>query len=84
MPERPEVVRRKMREFLYSKWFFGFLALVCLLDLLADLLALLDGWEALNYIAIPLDVIAVCLTSWMFIDLRRRHPKYGSNPPGGR
>jgi hypothetical protein len=73
-----------MREFLYSKWFFGFLATVCTLDLLANTFELIDGWEGLNYVAIPLDCVAVFLTLWMFIDLRGRHPKYGGDPPSGR
>jgi len=73
-----------MREFLYSKWFFGFLALVCSLDLMADVAEYVEGCHTLNVLSIPLDCIAVFLTVWMFIDLRGRHPKYGGNPPRGR
>jgi hypothetical protein len=73
-----------MREFLYSKWFFGFLALDCTFDLIVDVVEYLHGCYTLNLVSIPLDVIAVFLTGWMFFDLRGRHPKYGGNPPSGR
>ena len=69
-----------LRKFLYSKWFFGFLAAVCTLDLLADVSELVAGWEAMNYVAIPLDLVAVFLTVWMFVDLYRRSPKNGGDP----
>ena len=76
-----------MRRFLYSKWFFGFLALVCFLDLLADVTAHLQGWTAWNFLIIliiGLDVVAVILTLWMFVDLHRRYSKHGSGPDSGR
>jgi len=73
-----------MRDFLYSKWFFGFLALVCTLDLIADVWEYLSGCSTFNLVSIPLDTIAVFLTVWMFVDLHERHPKYGGNSPSGR
>jgi hypothetical protein len=68
-----------MRKFLYSKWFFGFLALVCILDLVADIGESAWGWSSLNMAAVGLDAIAVGLTLWMFIDLSLRAPKHGRN-----
>ena len=61
-----------MRKFLYSKWFFGFLALVCTLDLITDFAADYFGWGTLRWVTIPLEIIAVCLSVTMFLDLHRR------------
>ena len=73
-----------MRQFLYNKWFFGFLALVCILDLAADVLEHVWGWTSLNFLAIALDCIAVFMTLWMFVDLHGRRPKNGDYPRSGR
>ena len=70
-----------MRKFLYGKWFFFFLALVCLLDLITDLINH-GEWSSLDVTAIVLDSIALGLTSWMFGDLHRRRPKHGRGPRG--
>jgi len=68
-----------MRKFLYSRWFFLFLAVVCLLDLAADVTELVLGNTDLNYVAIGLDCIAVALASWVFLDLQSRGPKHGDD-----
>jgi len=68
-----------LRGFLYSRWFFLFLAIVCVLDLVADVGETVWGWTGLNYIAIALDAIIVVMTLWIFIDLQRRRPKNGSS-----
>ena len=73
-----------MRRFLYSKWFFGFLAVVCILNLLADFLEHVRGWTSLNILAIVMDCIAVIMTLWMFADLHGRRPKHGGNSHSGR
>jgi len=72
----------EMRKFLYSKWFFGFLALVCLLDLISDAAADLFGWTALHQVTIALEIISVCLASAMFVDLHRRMRVNGRDPRG--
>jgi hypothetical protein len=71
-----------MRKFLYSKWFFGFLAFVCILDLISDASADLFGWGALRKVTIGLEIIAVYLTVTMFIDLHRRMKVNGRDPRG--
>ena len=71
-----------MRKFLYSKWFFGFLAFVCTLDLFSDATADFFGWGALRGVTIGLEVIAVCLSVAMFVDLHRRMKINGHDPRG--
>jgi len=71
-----------MRRFLYSKWFYGALAIVCVLDLTADLGEHVWGWSDLNIIAIALDVIAVTLSVWIFADLHGRRPRNGKHTRG--
>ena len=71
-----------MRRFLYSKWFFGFLALVCLLDMIGDIGEEFWGWGGLNAANILLDIFAVGMSLWMFIDLHVRAPKHGRDPRG--
>jgi hypothetical protein len=61
-----------LKRFLYSRWFFLFLAVVCVLDLFSDVGEQIWGRDALNYVAIALDVIAVAMTLWIFIDIERR------------
>jgi hypothetical protein len=72
-----------VRGFLYSKWFFGFLAAVCLLDLALDVLEETSlSWVHFNGIAIAADAVAVLLAGWMFWDLHRRRPggPHGNDP----
>jgi hypothetical protein len=69
-----------VKRFLYSRWFFLFLAVVCVLDLCADVGEQIWGWDPLNYVAIVLDVIGVIMTLWIFIDIHRRRPKNGDHP----
>ncbi len=68
-----------MRKFLYSRWFFFALAVVCAVDLIADLGESVWGWSDLNLIAVAMDVIAAALALWIFVDLQRRRPKYGGD-----
>ena len=68
-----------MRRFLYSRWFFFFLALVCLLDAGADICEELWGWSALNIGAIVLDIVAVLMSGAMFLDLQGRKPPNAGN-----
>ena len=71
-----------MRKFLYSKWFFGFLAFVCTLDLISDAAAEFFSWRALREVTIGLELISVYLTVAMFLDLNRRMKVNGRDPRG--
>lgn len=64
-----------MRSFLYSKWFFLMLAVVCVVDLFADWGERVLGWTALHVMAVSLDAVAAALALWMFGDLHRRRPR---------
>ena len=68
-----------MRAFLYSKWFFLFLAVVCVIDLVTDLSEEIWGSGALNKLAIAMDITAAALALWIFIDLHVRRPKNGGD-----
>jgi hypothetical protein len=70
----------RVRKFLYSRWFFLFLAIVCFIDLIADVGESVWGWNALNLVSIAMDVIAVVMTFWIFADLQSRRPKDGNHP----
>ncbi len=70
---------RQMRKFLYSRWFFFWLAIVCVVDLVADLSEDVWGWTDLNIVSIAMDVIAAGLALWTFVDLQRRKPKDGGD-----
>ena len=67
-----------LRGFLYSRWFFLFLAIAGVIDLVADVGENIWGWSGLNYLSIAMDVIVVLLALWIFADLQRRKPKDGS------
>jgi hypothetical protein len=69
-----------MRRFLYSRWFFLFLAIVCIVDVIADLGEWFWGRDVLNALAIAMDVIAAGLACWIFLDLQSRRPKHGDRP----
>jgi hypothetical protein len=73
-----------MRKFLYSKWFFLVLAVVCLADLVADVGVRMRGWWFLNWLVIPLDAVAAALALWVFVDLHKRRPrrKHGDDTRG--
>jgi hypothetical protein len=71
-----------MRKFLYSRWFFGFLALVILLDLATDLVAFVYGWKPLHEIMVGLECIAAFLAVSMFLDLHRRVKVHGPHTGG--
>jgi hypothetical protein len=71
-----------MRRLLYSKWFFLVLALVCSVDLLADVGEQMWGRGLLNGVAIAMDVMALSLSTWIFVDLHVRRPKNGNNTRG--
>lgn len=64
-----------MRRFLYSRWFFFFLAVVCLIDLLVRSSELVWDWTVPIVAAIAMDAIAAALALWVFIDLQSRKPK---------
>jgi hypothetical protein len=68
-----------MRKFLYSRWFFFFLAVVCVIDLGTDVGEVVWGWNALNFVSIAMDVIAAGMALWIFIDLQSRRPKHGGD-----
>ena len=55
-----------MRRFLYSKWFFLILAVVCAVDLFADVAEEIWGRGFLNIIAFGLDCFVVLLSGWIF------------------
>ena len=76
--ERPGWVS-SLRRLLYSKWFFGLLALVCVTDLVADVGERVWGWTDLNLVSIALDVTAAGLSVWIFADLHRRRPRNGND-----
>jgi hypothetical protein len=67
------------RRFLYSKWFFGLLVAVGIIDLIADLGQSVWGWNRLNIVAIGMDVVQVFLCVWIFADIHRRTPKNGDD-----
>jgi hypothetical protein len=73
---------RILRQLLFSKWFFGLLAVVLLLDMASDIAEQLHPlhFQLLNKISLFFDVIALILVLWMFIDLSRRRPADGNDP----
>jgi hypothetical protein len=73
-----------MRKLLYSKWFFLILALVCAVDLFADVGEQIWGWGFLNKVAIALDCVALLLSGWIFADLHARRTKNGDCTRGRR
>jgi hypothetical protein len=73
-----------MRKLLYSKWYFLALAVVCLIDLMADVADEIWGWSFLNRLAIAMDVGAVVLSVWIFADLHSRRPDSHDDSGGGR
>jgi hypothetical protein len=70
---------KDMRRFLYSKWFFLLLVIVCTLDLVADLGENIWGHNVLNNVAIGMDSIALAMAAWIFIDLHMRRPGRGDH-----
>ena len=71
-----------MRRLLYSKWFFLMLAIVCTVDLIADVGEEIWGRGFLNWAAILMDLIALSLATWIFGDLHVRRPKNGDDTSG--
>lgn len=71
--------RMTFKSFLYSKWFYLTLGIVCIIDLCADLGEHIWGWTDLNFIAIAMDLTAVGLVLWIFIDLHTRRPTNGGD-----
>lgn len=71
-----------LRQLLFSKWFFGLLVVVLLLDMISDIAEHLHPqyYQFLNYISLAFDVIGLILVLWMFIDLSRRRPADGNDP----
>ena len=71
------------RRFLYSKWFFGCLLIISLLDIAADVSEEFWGWSKLNIVAIGIDCVLAILSIWIFTDLHRRRPKDGGGSRRG-
>ena len=70
----------EMKRFLYSRWFFLFLAVSCAVSLFSDVAEDLWGWgAAVNRVAIVMDAVIFCMAVWMFVDLQRRRPRDGGN-----
>jgi hypothetical protein len=76
--------RETMRKLLYSKWYFLLLAVISLVNLLADVMEEIWGWNFLNKVAIPMDAAALFLSVWMFADLHSRRPDTHDHPGGRR
>ena len=74
-----------LRHRLFSKWFFGLLAVVLLLDMVADIAEHFrpQHYQLLNTISLLFDVIGFALALWMFIDLNQRRPTHGDDPRRG-
>jgi hypothetical protein len=68
-----------MRKFLYSKWFFLVLAVVCAVNLMADAAEELWNWSLPNKVAIAMDILALALSLWIFGDLHSRRPGRGND-----
>ncbi len=68
---------RALHRFLFSKWFFGLLAILALFDLTTDVLEHVHPryWEVLNIASILLDCSLAILAGWMFLDLHSRKPR---------
>jgi hypothetical protein len=73
-----------MRKLLYSKWYFLVLAIICLVNLFADVGEEIWGWSFLNRVAIVMNIAAVFLSAWMFADLHSRRPDSHDHPGGRR
>ena len=56
------------------------LAIVCAIDLAADVGEIIWGHNILNNIAIAMDSIALALVAWIFTDLHIRRPRRGDSP----
>jgi hypothetical protein len=65
------------RRFLYSRWFFGLLVVIGIIDVTADLLQYYRGWNSLNVVSVGMDVAQVFLCLWIFMDINRRTPRDG-------
>jgi len=76
-------MKASMGKFLYSRWFFLFLAVVCVIDLLTDIAQDLWGWSGLNHLSIALDIIILVLALWIFFDLQKRRPRNGGHSRRG-
>ena len=72
-----------MIRLLYNKWFFFILAVVCAVDLIADVGEQIWGRGFMNVVAIAMDAIAVSLSAWIFADLHSRRPNRGDDTRGG-
>jgi hypothetical protein len=68
-----------MRRFLYDKWFFLTWAIVCAVDLTADMAEGIWGTGFLNMVAVAMGFIALSLSMWIFTDLHVRRPRSGNH-----
>jgi hypothetical protein len=74
-----------LRQLLFSRWFFGVLVIVLVLDIISDITEHFwpQEYQLLNYVAIALDAVGLVLALWMFIDLSLRRPTNGNHPRRG-
>jgi hypothetical protein len=75
-------MNESMRKFLYSRWFFLFLALVCLIDVGVDSIAARYGSRFLLTISFVPNLVAAGMAVWMFLDLHRRRPRKDGDHSG--
>ena len=71
-----------MRKFLYSRWFFLFLALVCLADVGVDSIAAQYDSRLLLTISFVPNLVAAVMALWLFLDLHRRRPRKDGDHSG--
>ncbi len=75
MSER--ILTGKMRSLIYSRWFYAFLAAVCLLDAVVDVIDIIRPGESftLDLISVMSSIIAAVMTGLVFLDLHLRRAK---------
>jgi hypothetical protein len=66
-----------LRRFIYSRWFYAALAFVCLLDVTAEILDILDPGEnlAIDLVSLITSSVAAVLAFAVLIDLHIRRPR---------
>jgi hypothetical protein len=69
--------RRFVRSCIYNRWFYAVLALVCLLDVVTDVVDILHPTANFVIVAISLvaSAVAAVLTTAVFLDLHFRRGK---------
>ncbi len=66
-----------LRRFLYNRWFYAFLALVCALDVVAEVLDVFGPTVSyyLNMASLVFSAVAAILAGAVFLDLHLRRGK---------